>query len=149
MNIYVGNLPYDLSEDEIKTMFGEFGEVSTVTLITDRESGRPKGFGFVEMADEAQGQAAIAALNGKEIKGRTVRVDKAEPRTERPRALPSPSDWAQAAGGAHAPGRRSCLGWAVFRRAPCQKRDADNDPANPEAAGPRNAGLLNYPFAMG
>jgi cold-inducible RNA-binding protein len=83
MNIYVGNLPYDLTEDEIKTMFGEFGEVSTVTLINDRESGRPKGFGFVEMADDAQGQAAIAALNGKEIKGRTVRVDKAEPRTER------------------------------------------------------------------
>jgi RNA recognition motif-containing protein len=85
MNIYVGNLPYDLSEDEIKTMFAEFGEVSTVTLITDRESGRPKGFGFVEMTDESQGQAAIAGLNGKEIKGRTVRVDKAEPRTERPR----------------------------------------------------------------
>jgi RNA recognition motif-containing protein len=85
MNIYVGNLPYDLNEDEIKTMFSEFGEVSTVTLITDRESGRPKGFGFVEMADDTQGQAAIAALNGKEIKGRTVRVDKAEPRTERPR----------------------------------------------------------------
>ena len=83
MNIYVGNLPYDLNEEEIKAMFGEFGQVSTVTLITDRESGRPKGFGFVEMADDAQGQAAIAALNGKEIKGRTVRVDKAEPRTER------------------------------------------------------------------
>ncbi len=85
MNIYVGNLPYDLNEEEIKAMFAEFGEVSTVTLISDRESGRPKGFGFVEMADDAQGQAAIAALNGKEIKGRTVRVDKAEPRTERPR----------------------------------------------------------------
>ena len=69
MNIYVGNLPYDLNEEEIKAMFGEFGEVSTVTLISDRESGRPKGFGFVEMADDAQGQAAIAALNGKEIKG--------------------------------------------------------------------------------
>ena len=85
MNIYVGNLPYDLSEDEIKTMFTEFGEVATVTLIMDRESGRPKGFGFVEMADQAQGEAAVAALNGKEIKGRTIRVDKAEPRTERPR----------------------------------------------------------------
>ena len=85
MNIYVGNLPYDLNEEAIKAMFAEFGEVTTVTLINDRESGRPKGFGFVEMADEAQGQAAIAALNGKEINGRTVRVDKAEPRTERPR----------------------------------------------------------------
>jgi len=85
MNIYVGNLPYDLNEEAIKAMFAEFGEVTSVTLINDRESGRPKGFGFVEMADEAQGQAAIAALNGKEMNGRTVRVDKAEPRTERPR----------------------------------------------------------------
>ena len=87
MNIYVGNLPYDLNEEAIKAMFAEFGEVTSVTLINDRESGRPKGFGFVEMADDAAGQAAIAALNGKEIKGRTVRVDKAEPRTERPRGV--------------------------------------------------------------
>ena len=85
MNIYVGNLPYSLNEEEIKGMFSEFGEVSTVTLIMDRESGRPKGFGFVEMADEAQGSAAVSALNGKEVGGRAIRVDKAEPRTERPR----------------------------------------------------------------
>jgi RNA recognition motif-containing protein len=85
MNIYVGNLPYDLNEEAIKAMFGEFGQVTSVTLISDRESGRPKGFGFVEMADEAEGQAAITALNGKEVSGRTIRVDKAEPRTERPR----------------------------------------------------------------
>ena len=85
MNIYVGNLPYDLNEEAIKAMFAEFGEVTSVTLINDRESGRPKGFGFVEMADDAAGQAAIDALNGKEMNGRTVRVDKAEPRTERPR----------------------------------------------------------------
>jgi cold-inducible RNA-binding protein len=85
MNIYVGNLPYDLSEDEVKGMFAEFGEVSSVTLIMDKESGRPKGFGFVEMAEDAGGDAAIAALNGKEIKGRTLRVDKAQPKTERPR----------------------------------------------------------------
>jgi RNA recognition motif-containing protein len=83
MNIYVGNLPYDLTEDEIKALFAEFGEVSTVTLVNDRESGRPKGFGFVEMPDEAQGQAAVTALNGKEVKGRTIRVDKAQPRPER------------------------------------------------------------------
>jgi RNA recognition motif-containing protein len=85
MNIYVGNLPYDLNEEEIKALFAEFGEVSTVTLVNDRESGRPKGFGFVEMADDSKGEAAIAALNGKEIKGRTIRVDKATPKTERPR----------------------------------------------------------------
>ena len=85
MNIYVGNLPYDLNEEGIKAMFAEFGEVATVTLINDRESGRPKGFGFVEMAEEAEGNAAIAALNGKEVKGRTIRVDKATPKTERPR----------------------------------------------------------------
>jgi cold-inducible RNA-binding protein len=85
MNIYVGNLPYDLSEEDVKGMFAEFGEVSTVTLIMDKESGRPKGFGFVEMAEDSAGDAAISALNGKEIKGRTLRVDKAQPKTERPR----------------------------------------------------------------
>jgi len=84
MNIYVGNLPYSLTEDEIKALFGEFGAVTGVTLIMDRESGRPKGFGFVEMADEAEGDAAVAALNGKEVGGRTIRVDKAQGKGERP-----------------------------------------------------------------
>jgi cold-inducible RNA-binding protein len=84
MNIYVGNLPYSLGEEEIKALFGEFGTVTSVTLIMDRESGRPKGFGFVEMADEAQGDAAVAALNGKEVGGRTIRVDKAQGKGERP-----------------------------------------------------------------
>jgi len=84
MNIYIGNLPYSLTEDEIKTLFGEYGTVTSVTLIMDRESGRPKGFGFVEMADEAEGDAAVAALNGKEVGGRTIRVDKAQGKGERP-----------------------------------------------------------------
>ena len=83
MNIYVGNLPYEFTEDDIKALFAEFGEVTSVMLIADRETGRPKGFGFVEMAQDAEGQAAVSALNGKEVKGRTIRVDQAQPRTER------------------------------------------------------------------
>ncbi len=85
MKIYVGNLSYEVTEDDLKLAFKEFGQVETVTIIKDKYSGQSKGFGFVEFASKAEGQAAIDGLNGKEVKGRTVRVDKAEPRTERPR----------------------------------------------------------------
>ena len=82
MNIYVGNISYNLSEEDLSKVFEEFGKVSSVKIITDRYSGRPKGFGFVEMENDEEGQAAIAALDGKDIEGRTLRVDKANPRQE-------------------------------------------------------------------
>jgi RNA recognition motif-containing protein len=79
--IYVGNLPFSATEDEIREKFGEHGEVVSVALITDRETGRPRGFGFVEMEDDAA-LAAIAALDGQQMGGRSLRVNEAQPRRE-------------------------------------------------------------------
>ncbi|MBA7562221.1 hypothetical protein ES708_03871 [subsurface metagenome] len=82
MKIYVGNLSYDVTEEELRQEFVAFGEVETVSIITDKYSGRPKGFGFVEMPSVSEGQAAITALNGKTLKERTLNVNTARPRTE-------------------------------------------------------------------
>jgi len=83
VRIYVGNLPYQATEDEIRELFGEHGAVESVSLITDRETGRPRGFGFVEMADG--GEEAISVLHGKDFGGRTLTVNEARPREPRPR----------------------------------------------------------------
>ncbi len=82
MNIYVGNLSYDVTEEELRQEFTAFGEVQTVNIITDKYSGRPKGFGFVEMPSVSEGQAAITALNGKTLKERTLTVNAARPRSD-------------------------------------------------------------------
>ena len=79
--IYVGNLPFSATEDEVRALFAEYGEVASVALITDRETGRPRGFGFVEMAPDAA-DAAIKALDGTEMGGRNLRVNEARPRNE-------------------------------------------------------------------
>jgi len=79
--IYVGNLPFSASDDEIRKLFGEHGTVESVNLITDRDSGRPRGFGFVEMSNGAD--EAIQALNQKEMDGRALNVNEARPRTDR------------------------------------------------------------------
>ena len=83
MNIYVGNLPYTITEDELKDVFSEFGEVSTVNVITDKFSGQSKGFGFVEMESNSEADEAIKALNESNLKGRNIRVNQAKPRGER------------------------------------------------------------------
>jgi RNA recognition motif-containing protein len=85
MNIYVGNLSYRMTEDELREAFGAFGEVSSAKIIMDRETGRSKGFGFVEMPVQAEGEEAIKALNEKEFAGRNIRVNEARPREDRPR----------------------------------------------------------------
>lgn len=82
MNIYVGNLSYDSTEDVLRQAFEGYGEVSGVNIITDRDSGRPRGFAFVEMANQDEGTAAIAGLNGQELNGRTLNVNEARPRGE-------------------------------------------------------------------
>ncbi len=82
MNIYVGNLPYDATEDEIRALFAPFGEVASVALITDKMTGRPRGFGFVEMPNAADAQKAIDAVNGKELNNRKLAVNPARPREE-------------------------------------------------------------------
>ena len=82
MRIYVGNLSYDTTEDELRKDFSTFGEVVSVSVVTDRYSGRSKGFAFVEMTNKAEADAAIAGLNGKAVKERTLVVNEARPRTE-------------------------------------------------------------------
>lgn len=78
MNIFVGSLPYSLEEADLKELFEAYGEVTTVKIIIDRESGRSKGFGFVEMSDDEAAQKAISGLNGSEISGRSIAVSQAE-----------------------------------------------------------------------
>jgi cold-inducible RNA-binding protein len=82
MKIYVGNLSYDVTEEELRTEFTAFGKVDSVSMITDRDTGRSKGFAFVEMSIVSEGQAAITAMNGKSMKERTLIVNAARPRTE-------------------------------------------------------------------
>ncbi|MGD8956275.1 MAG: RNA-binding protein [Chromatiaceae bacterium] len=85
MNIYVGNLAYTVTEDELREAFAAFGEVSRANVIMDRDTGRSKGFGFVEMPDSSQAEAAIAGLNEQSLGGRPIRVNEARPRDDRPR----------------------------------------------------------------
>lgn len=85
MNIYVGNLPYSVTKEDLSAMFSAYGEVGRATVVMDRETNRSKGFGFVEMADNAAASAAIEALNNKDMNGRALRVNEAKPREDRPR----------------------------------------------------------------
>ncbi len=82
MKIYVGNMSYDTTEEDLHLACKEFGKVISATIIKDKFSGQPKGFAFVEMSSDAEGQAAISGLNGKELKGRELNVNEARPRTE-------------------------------------------------------------------
>ncbi len=82
MNIYVGNLSYEVTEEDLRQAFGAFGQVESVNIIKDKYSGESKGFGFVEMPDKAEAQSAIEDLNGKELKGRDLKVSEARPRSE-------------------------------------------------------------------
>ncbi len=82
MNIYVGNLNWGVTEDDLKTAFEEFGTVTSAKIITDRYSGKSRGFGFVEMSEDAEAKAAIAALNSKDLKGRAIKVNEAKPRSD-------------------------------------------------------------------
>ena len=83
MNIYVGNISYNSSEDDLRDLFGRYGEVLEVSIITDRDSGRSIGFGFVEMSDDDQAKEAIEALDSKDFMGRDIRVNEARPREPR------------------------------------------------------------------
>jgi RNA recognition motif-containing protein len=85
VNIYVGNLSFDVTEDDVREAFAAFGQVESVKIIQDKYSGASRGFGFVEMPSKDEAKAAIAGLNGKELKGRALNVNEARPRTERPR----------------------------------------------------------------
>ncbi|MCP4757599.1 MAG: RNA-binding protein [Proteobacteria bacterium] len=88
MKIYIGNLPYSVTESELEEAFAAFGEVSSVSVITDRVSGKPKGFAFVEMPETSAAEAAINTLNETDLKGRTIKVSPAKPKRERPQRGP-------------------------------------------------------------
>ena len=83
MNIYVGNLSYTMSEGELRDAFAAFGAVTSAKILMDRETGRSRGFGFVEMPNQSEGEAAISNLNGKELGGRALRINEARPRERR------------------------------------------------------------------
>ena len=82
MNIYIGNMSFDTTEDQLRQAFEGFGEVSTIKIITDRDSGQPRGFAFVEMSAKNEAIAAISGLNGQELNGRALNVNEAKPRPE-------------------------------------------------------------------
>ncbi|MBU1670112.1 MAG: RNA-binding protein [Actinobacteria bacterium] len=84
MKIYAGNLSYDTSDEDLRAAFAQFGTVDSADVISDRSTGRSKGFGFVEMSDPAEAKAAIDGLNGKDLGGRSLNVNEARPRTDRP-----------------------------------------------------------------
>ena len=88
MKLYVGNLPYSVTDDDLKETFSEFGEVADVALISDKFSGQSKGFGFVEMPNNSEADAAIKALNETDYKGRNIKVNQAKPREDRPQRRP-------------------------------------------------------------
>jgi len=84
-NLFVGNLSYDTTEDTLRTLFAEFGQIESARLVTDRYSGRSKGFAFVEMSTEQAAEEAIGGLNSRQVDGREIKVEKANPRPERDR----------------------------------------------------------------
>jgi len=84
MNIYIGNLPYNVSEEDLRDAFSQFGQVQSSNIITDKFSGRSKGFGFVDMPNDGEAREAIESMNDKDFKGRTIKVNEARPREERP-----------------------------------------------------------------
>ena len=84
MKLYCGNLPYSVTEEDLKNAFSEFGQVAEATLITDKFSGQSKGFAFIEMADNSSGDAAIKGLNDSQMGGRNIKVNQARPKGDRP-----------------------------------------------------------------
>lgn len=85
MNIYVGNLSYKMTDEDLRKLFSDFGTVEESKIVSDRDTGRSKGFGFVEMPNQAEGEEAIKQLNGKEIEGRSINVNIAKPKEDKPR----------------------------------------------------------------
>lgn len=81
MNIYVGNLPFSATESDMRGLFADYGTVDSVAIVLDRETGRPRGFGFVELGTDARAQDAIRDLNGTDLQGRAIKVNEAKPRT--------------------------------------------------------------------
>jgi RNA recognition motif-containing protein len=109
--LYVGNLAYSVRDDDLGQAFGQFGAVTSAKVMMDRETGRSKGFGFVEMGSDAEAQAAINGLNGQPLSGRAVVVNEARPREERPGGFRSPYGNGGGGGGGFGGGRREGGGY--------------------------------------
>ena len=92
MNIYVGNLSYEATEEDLREAFGSFGQVDDARIIIDRNTNRSRGFGFVEMPNQAEGQAAIDGVEGTDLRGRPLRVNEARPRSDKPQGGGSRGD---------------------------------------------------------
>ena len=116
MNLYVGNLPYTTSSDDLRDLFAEYGDVTKAVVISDRETGRSKGFGFVEFADQGSGQSAIEALDGSDFGGRNLRVNEARPREDRPRGPRGGGDRGPRGGGDRRPRQQSSPTAQCFQR---------------------------------
>lgn len=112
-NLYVGNLPHSTTETELRNLFEAHGAVEKITLVTDRDTGRSRGFGFVEMANASEADKAIAALNGTDLGGRTLTINEAKPKSERPRG----------GGGGHRFGGGGGRGRDDYRGHPRQPRE--------------------------
>jgi cold-inducible RNA-binding protein len=109
--VYVGNLSYDTTDNTLRTLFSEFGAVESVNIVTDRDTGRPRGFAFVEMADNQAAQVAINALNGKSVDGREIKVNEAKPRPERDNRRPGGGGGDRRGGGGGGGGDRRRPRW--------------------------------------
>jgi len=116
-NLYVGNLPHSTTEEELRNLFQPHGEVEKVSIVTDRETGRARGFGFVEMANAGEAEKAIAALNGTDLGGRTLTINEAKPKTDRPRGG-GPGGGGRRFGGGGGRGRDDYRGQARQPREP-------------------------------
>jgi cold-inducible RNA-binding protein len=116
-NLYVGNLPHSTTESELRNLFAAHGTVENVNIITDRETGRARGFAFVEMADAGEAEKAIAALNGTELGGRALKINEAKPKTDQPRRDGGKS-FGRGAGGRSGGGRDDYRGHARQPREP-------------------------------
>jgi RNA recognition motif-containing protein len=116
-NLYVGNLPHHTTDSELRSLFGTHGVVENVSIVTDRETGRSRGFAFVEMANADEAQKAIAALNGSELGGRTLNVNEAKPKSDRPRQNGG-QRFGRGAGGRSGGGRDDYRGHARQPREP-------------------------------
>jgi len=109
-NLYVGNLPHSTTEDELRNLFQAHGAVERVSMVTDRETGRSRGFAFVEMTDAGEAEKAIAALNGTELGGRALKINEAKPKTDRPRGGQGFGGGRSGGGGQRSGGGRSSGG---------------------------------------
>lgn len=105
-NLYVGNLPHSTTDTELRNLFAAHGTVENVSIITDRETGRARGFAFVEMTDAGEAEKAIAALNGSELGGRVLKINEAKPKADRPRSDSGPR-FGRPGGGGRSGGGRS------------------------------------------